>query len=73
MGSVSTISHEHFPKQGEMLHKRVKVAFHYNLEHTIVGTIIRDDMEHPYQTIIQLDDGHYILGTECQYSINYNS
>lgn len=35
----------------------------------IEGTVIRDDVEDPHLTIIKLDDGRIILGTECQYSI----
>jgi hypothetical protein len=33
-----------------------------------MGTIIRDDMEEPFRTIISLDDGRVILATECMHS-----
>lgn len=33
-----------------------------------MGTVIRDDREEPYETLIQLDDGRTMRGVECQYS-----
>ncbi len=33
------------------------------------GVIVRDDKEEPGEKIIKLDDGRYVLATECQYSI----
>jgi hypothetical protein len=33
-----------------------------------MGTIVRDDIEAPYETIIKLDNGRYLRGVECQFS-----
>lgn len=73
MGCVSTIDFDKFPKQADQnykypkLGKRCEVVFHYNTSRPLMGTIVRDDIEEPYETIIKLDDGRYIRGTECQY------
>lgn len=67
MGNVANIIAHSFPKQGEHLHGRVRVLFHYDGPE-LAGTVVRDDIEAPWQTIIRLDDDRYILSTECQYS-----
>ena len=75
MGCVSTISYYNFPKQADETYKypsigkRVEVCYHYNTKLKHCGTIVRDDREEPYVTIIALDNGRYVLGTECQYSL----
>lgn len=67
MGSVATITADQFPRQGEMLNRRTKVIFHYGGPE-LMGTIVRDDIEHPFRTIIHLDDGRFIMSSECQYA-----
>lgn len=57
-----------FPKQGDFLYRRVKVCFDYDTSQTWEGRIVRDDCEPPGRLIIALDDGRYVLSTECQYS-----
>lgn len=57
-----------FPKQTDQVGGRTKVCFNYDTSRLIMGTIMRDDLEDPYLTIIQLDDGPLVLGTECQYT-----
>ena len=69
MGCVSTITWLEFPKQSEYVNRRVEVCFHYDTTKTMMGTILRDDREEPFETIIILDDGRILRGTECQYSI----
>jgi hypothetical protein len=69
MGYEKNVGYEKFPSQGEYLGERVNVCFSYVTDKFIEGTIIRDDIVEPYQTIIKLDDGRYILATECQYSL----
>lgn len=76
MGCIETISYDKFPKQAESDHPfmfgagaRVKVCYHYDTTHCHCGTIVRDDTEEPFETIIKLDNGRYIRGAECQYSI----
>lgn len=68
MGVVNNISSTKFPKQGSWLGKRTKVCFKYDAESIIMGTIVRDDLEEPYVTIISLDDGRVVLATECMHS-----
>lgn len=74
MGCVKNISFDRFPKQADenykypQLGKRVKVCYHYDTSKFHLGTIVRDDIEEPYETIIQLDNGRFLRATECQYS-----
>lgn len=69
MGCVSWINIDRYPKQSDDLYNRVEVCFFFDVSRTIGGTIIRDDRDEPYETIIRLDDGRVIRGAECQYSI----
>lgn len=77
MGVYDNISMSKFPKQGSFAGKRVKVIFHYKTDEFILGRFVRDDVEarirgdHKSEpiSIIALDDGRYVLTTECQYSI----
>jgi len=73
MGVVSTIDHDKFPKQGSFKGRRCQVCFNYDLSGSVGGTIVRDDREAPFRTIIQLDDGRFVLATECQYSPERNN
>lgn len=68
MGAYENISHDRFPKQGAYLGRAVDVCFNYDLSHRVRGRIVRDDTEEPGRLIIALDDGRYVLSTECQYS-----
>jgi hypothetical protein len=70
MGVVPNISHDKFPQQGKFLNQRVQVCFNYDTSKLIGGAIVRDDTEEPGREIIKLDDGRYVLSTECQYSID---
>jgi hypothetical protein len=47
---------------------RTRVCFNYDTSKTIMGTIVRDDYEDPWRTIISLDDGRVVLGSECQHA-----
>ena len=68
MGCVDTITYDTFPKQTEMVGKRVSVCYHYDASKKHLGTIIRDDKEKPFETIIKPDNGRYLRTAECQYS-----
>ena len=74
MGCIKNITHEKFPKQADesykfpTIGKRVRVCYHYNIDHYDYGTIVRDDIEEPFETIIKLDNGRYLRAVECQYS-----
>jgi hypothetical protein len=69
MGVVTNVSMDKFPKQGDFLGKRVNVCFNYDSEKEIGGVIVRDDDEEPFRTIIKLNDGRYVLATECMYGL----
>ena len=57
-----------YPIQGQdTIGCRVMVSFDYDIDHAVPGTVIRDDMDEPYLTIIKLDDGRVVLGKECQW------
>lgn len=68
MGCVETISAYSFPKQSQYVGRRCKVCFHYDTSQEFKGTVIRDDREDPFETLIRLDDGRVLRATECQYS-----
>lgn len=68
MGCVETITAYNFPKQSEYVNRRCNVCFHYDTSVSIPGTVIRDDREEPFETLIQLDDGRVLRAAECQYS-----
>lgn len=68
MGVQKNITADTFPKQGPWLGKRTTVCFGYDTTRTIGGTFVRDDSEEPGRAIIKLDDGRYVLTTECMHS-----
>lgn len=68
MGFCKNIKYDRFPKQSDDVGKEVLVCFHHDTSHTMKGTLVRDDMEDPYRTIIQLENGQFVLGTECAYT-----
>ncbi len=68
MGNKPNVSHDKFPKQGKYAGTRVEVTFNYEFDNPIQGTMVRDDSEEPWETIIRLDDGRFIRGVECQYA-----
>jgi hypothetical protein len=70
MGIVKTINPlaGRFPRQSEQVGFRTDVSFHYDTSRRVGGTVVRDDVEDPWRTIIQLDDGPLVLATECQYT-----
>lgn len=67
MGVAPNVGFDQFPKQGAFHGKRARVVFHYE-DRERWGTIVRDDNEAPFVTIIALDDGRVVLATECQFS-----
>lgn len=75
MGCVKNISYEKYPFQADenykypSVGKRVQVCYHFDASKTHMGTIVRDDREEPFETIIKLDNGRYLRAVECQYSI----
>jgi len=67
MGIEQNVGFDVFPKQGEYLGKAVEVCFNYDTVKSLRGKIVRYDMEKPFRTIIELQDGKYIMASECQY------
>lgn len=63
------ITSERFPAQAEHFGASVVVAFPDNLAELQLGEIIRADAEQPNVTIIILDDGRTLLGSECLWSL----
>ena len=76
MGCIDTITYDKFPKQKDenyiyprfKVGSRVKVCYHFDTLKYHYGTIVRDDLEEPFETIIKLDNGRYLRATECQFS-----
>lgn len=76
MGCVENIAYDRFPKQKDKNYKypqfvvgaRVEVCFHFDTSKKCMGTVVRDDLEEPFETIIKLDDGRYVRAVECQFS-----
>lgn len=68
MGYLENISYENFPNQSDKVGGRVSVCYHYDTSKLHDGVIVRDDREAPFETIIKLDNGRYVRGTECQYT-----
>jgi hypothetical protein len=73
MGFAANVGRHMFPEQGSLLGKSVRVAFRYNLADTVAGVVVRDDVQEPFRTIIRLDDGRHVLGTECQFAEGLSS
>ena len=68
MGVRQDITHSTFPPQSDWVGKEVEVCFHYDTKNIVSGKIVREDKTSPVM-IIQLEDGRFVLATECQYSL----
>jgi hypothetical protein len=69
MGCVNAVDFDRFPKQGTWLGRTVTVCFNYDTSKTLSGIIVREDVDSPGLMIIQLENGRYVLSTECQYRL----
>jgi hypothetical protein len=67
MGNHPAIAADKFPTQGPYAWARVSVCFHHDTSQSIKGTMVRNDQGEPWVDIIRLDDGRYVLTTECQW------
>lgn len=67
MGVITNIDFEQYPNQTKYAGQRVLVCFKYDTRRIIPATILRDDAEDPYRTVLRLDDGRIVLGNECQW------
>lgn len=68
MGAHPNIGIDKWPQQGSELGQRAEVIFHYDTSRVLMGTIVRDDSEEPFETMIRLDSGQIVRGSECQYA-----
>ena len=60
--------HDTYPRQNvENVGLRIMACFAYDTKHRVPGTIVRNDKERPSLTILRLDDGRTVLGTECSW------
>ena len=50
-----------------MLGQRIAVCFDYDTTQTLVGEVVRHDVEPPGLMLIRLEDGRIVCDTECQY------
>jgi hypothetical protein len=71
MGYHPNITATKFPRQGSFLNKRVQVCFRMETSKLFPATVVRDDAEDPFLTIIRLDNGKVVLGSECQYTDSF--
>lgn len=69
MGVHENVGIDRFPKQGAGVGKRVLVGFNYDTSKWVEGTIVRDDVEAPFETIILLGDGRLVRACECQHTL----
>jgi hypothetical protein len=68
VGSCDTISADQWPKQGYHLGKRVSCWFQNDDSFQVEAIVVRDDAEHPWVTILQLETSkRLVLGTECTF------
>jgi len=56
---------DEYPKQSSYVGAEIKVYFNDDFTLVTSGTVLRDDAEDPGNTIIQLNDGRVVLGSEC--------
>lgn len=67
MGVHRNIDIHKFPVQSSWVNEPVLVCFNYNTDVVVQGVIVRDDLQDPYLLIIKLDDGRFVMSSECQY------
>ncbi len=67
----SELNNLQLPQQGDVGNK-AQVCFHFDTRRTLEGRIVRDDLEEPYKTLIELEDGRVVDTVECQYSPIYD-
>tara|TARA_R110002124_G_scaffold55183_7_gene156316 strand:- start:632 stop:847 length:216 start_codon:yes stop_codon:yes gene_type:complete len=70
MGIHENVGFNTFPQQGADLGAKVIVAFAYDTRYTLAGVCVRNDIDEPGITIFHLEDGRFVLSTECQYRLD---
>lgn len=56
------------PKQSAYLGRSATLALHRDHENR-TATLIRDDLEHPFLALFQLEDGFIVTSEECEYEL----
>lgn len=62
------IGKDAYPEQFDSVGARVLAAFDYDVANPLPATVLRDDAEEPFRTVLRLDDGRIVMGSECQWS-----
>jgi hypothetical protein len=57
-----------YPQQSARIGQRVEVLFNDGTRFPLPGVLVRQDVEEPFVTILQLTNGQYVLATECPWS-----
>lgn len=69
MGCHKNIDHDKFPKQGSLItEEKIRVCFQYDTEKSFKAKCLRNDIEEPFKTLFQLEDGRVVEAAECQYT-----
>lgn len=66
MTALGRITADSFPPQGKLLGRKVRVVLNHKPP-VLGGTLVRQDIAYPHVEIIQLDNGRFVLGTECDW------
>lgn len=61
-----------YPPQSGLVGQRVRLWHNTLLERTLIGEVVRDDIEYPWEFIARLDDGRYVTGEECQWEVTFD-
>lgn len=68
MGVHENIGADVYPEQSRYKGERAFVVFHYDTSRKFEATVLRDDKDAPWETLLQLDDGRVVRSVECQWS-----
>jgi hypothetical protein len=64
---VATMSATRFPEQSGNVGRAVLVWFSHDAAQILPGTVRREDLEPPFETLLELADGRLLRGAECLY------
>lgn len=67
MARVPNVSFDEYPAQANIVSRRVVVYYDKDKTKFHYGTIVRADRQAPYETLIALDNGHYVRSAECRF------
>ena len=67
MSRVPNVSFDEYPVQANISTRRVVVYYDNDKTKCHYGTIVRADRQAPYETLIALDNGHFVRSAECRF------